>query len=305
MSESPIRAACILGATATGKTRLAARLAAGANGEVISIDSRQVYRGMDLGTGKDLEEYEVGGRAIPFHLIDIADPGDEYHLFQFKCDCVTAIREIHHRQHLPVLCGGSGLYLSAILEDYQLLSAPPDPVRRAEWEATSTESLVERLRSHGALHNTTDTLDRKRLIRALEVSEADPSSRAPSVKLNTVIFGIRIERPKLRQRITRRLEERLEQGMLDEPRALLAAGLKPEQLTFYGLEYRFLTQHLQGEQSWQEMFDGLNAAIHQFAKRQETWFRRMERQGVEIEWLDGLQSPEANVAHMLDRLRGG
>jgi len=305
MSESPIRAACILGATATGKTRLATRLAAGANGEVISIDSRQVYRGMNLGTGKDLEEYQVDGRSIPFHLIDIAEPGDEYHLFQFKGDCVTAIREIDQRQRLPVLCGGSGLYLSAILEDYQLLSAPPDPIRRAELEASSTEALLDRLQSHGALHNTTDTLERKRLIRAIEVAEADPSSRAPSVKLDTTIFGIRIERSELRQRITRRLEQRLEQGMLEEPRALLAAGLTPGQLTFYGLEYRFLTQHLQGELTSRQMFDGLNAAIHQFAKRQETWFRRMQRQGVEIEWLDGLLSPEANVAHMLDRLRGG
>jgi tRNA dimethylallyltransferase len=295
VSETPVPLVCILGPTATGKTRLAAHVAALANGEVISADSRQVYRHMDVGTGKDLSDYVVDGHTVRTHLIDIVDPGYEYNVYEFKRDCVTAIREIHSRGRLPVLCGGTGLYLSAILQDYQLLSAPPDPVRRAALESEPTERLIDELRSHGALHNTSDVQDRERLIRAIEIAETDPASRAPSVALDSRVFGLRWERSELRERITRRLAERLEQGLLDEVRALLDRGLTHDQLIFYGLEYRYVTEHLRGDLTYEQMGDALNAAIHQFAKRQDTWFRRMQRQGIDIRWLDGREAAEVNA----------
>jgi len=303
VAEKPIPLICILGPTATGKTRMAANVAATANGEVISADSRQVYRGMDLGTGKDLEDYVIDGHTVPTHLIDIVDPGYEYNLFEFKRDCVAAIREIHSRGRLPVLCGGTGLYLSAVLQDYQLLSAPPDPTRRAELEATPTVQLVTELQSHGPLHNTSDVEDRKRLIRAIEIAEADPSARAPSIALDSRVFGLRWERHDLRRRITQRLAHRLEHGLLDEAQALLDRGLTHDQLIFYGLEYRYVTEHLRGDLTRKQIFEGLNAAIHQFAKRQDTWFRRMERQGVEIHWLDGRDSPSINAKKGTDLFR--
>jgi tRNA dimethylallyltransferase len=213
MAESPIPLICILGPTAAGKTRLAAHVAAAANGEVVSADSRQVYRYMDIGTGKDLEDYRVDGLTVRSHLIDIVDPGYEYNLYEFKRDCIAAIREIHSRGRLPVLCGGTGLYLSAVLQDYQLLPAPPDPTRRAELQTAPTEQLIAELRSHGPLHNTSDVQDRKRLIRAIEIAEADPSARAPSIALDSRAFGIRWERRELRERITRRLAYRLDHGI--------------------------------------------------------------------------------------------
>jgi len=302
MTESPIPLICILGPTAAGKTRLAAHVAAAASGEVVSADSRQVYRHMDIGTGKDLEDYTVHGLTVLGHLVDIVDPGYEYNLFEFKRDCIAAIREIRSRGRLPVLCGGTGLYLSAVLQDYQLLSAPPDATRRAELENTPTEQLIAELRSHGPLHNTSDVQDRKRLIRAIEIAEADPSARAPSIALDSRTFGIRWQRRELRERITRRLTYRLDHGLLEEVRALLDSGLTHDQLTFYGLEYRYVTEHLRGDISREQMFAALGAAIHQFAKRQDTWFRRMERQGVEIRWLDGRDSPEANAEKVLDHV---
>lgn len=299
MAESPIPLICILGPTAAGKTRLAAHVAAAANGEVVSADSRQVYRHMNIGTGKDLEDYTVHGLTVRSHLIDIVDPGYEYNLYEFKRDCIAAIREIHSRGRLPVLCGGTGLYLSAVLQDYQLLSVPPDPVRRAELETIPTEQLIAELRSHGPLHNTSDVQERKRLIRAIEIAEADPSTRAPSIALDSRVFGIRWERRDLQKRITQRLAYRLDHGLLEEVRALLDRGLTHDQLIFYGLEYRYVTEYLRGDISREQMFAALGAAIHQFAKRQDTWFRRMERKGVEIHWLDGRDSPEANAEKAL------
>jgi tRNA dimethylallyltransferase len=289
-----------LGPTAVGKTRLAAHVAAIANGEVISADSRQVYRHMDVGTGKDLSDYVVDGHTIRTHLIDIVDPGYEYNVYEFKRDCVAAIRDVHSRGRLPVLCGGTGLYLSAILQDYQLLSAPPDPARRAALESQPTEQLIAELRSHGPLHNTSDVQDRERLIRAIEIAEADPSSRAPSVALDSRVFGLRRERDDLRERITRRLAQRLEHGLLEEVRALLGRGLTHEQLVFYGLEYRYVTEHLRGDLTHDQMVEALNAAIHQFAKRQDTWFRRMERQGVAIRWLDGREAAETHAKRIVN-----
>ena len=295
MTRTPIPLICILGPTAAGKTRLAAHVAVATNGEVISADSRQVYRHMDVGTGKDLEDYVVEGRTVRAHLIDIVDPGYEYNVYEFKRDCVAAIRDIRSRDRLPILCGGTGLYLSAILQDYQLLSAPPDPTRRAELEATPTQQLIGELRSYGPLHNTSDVRDRNRLIRAIEIAEADPSTRAPSIALDSLVFGLRWSRRTLRERITLRLRDRLEHGLLDEVRALLERGLTHDQLIFYGLEYRYVTEHLRGDIPYETMFDALNAAIHQLAKRQDTWFRRMERQGVAIHWLDAQDFPEVKA----------
>jgi tRNA dimethylallyltransferase len=254
---------------------------------------------MDVGTGKDLEDYVVDGHTVRKHLIDIVDPGYEYNVYEFKRDCVAAIREILSRGRLPILCGGTGLYLSAVLQDYQLLSAPPDPTRRAELQATATEQLIAELRSHGPLHNTSDVRDRQRLIRAIEIAEADPSARAPSIALDSLVFGLRWERQFLRERITERLAYRLEHGLLDEVRALLDRGLTHDQLSFYGLEYRYVTEHLRGDITRRQMFDALDAAIHQFAKRQDTWFRRMERQGIDIHWLDGRDAPEVNAKRVI------
>ncbi len=299
MAESPIPLVCILGPTAAGKTRLAAHVAAAANGEVVSADSRQIYRHMNIGTGKDLEDYTVHGLTVRSHLIDIVDPGYEYNLYEFKRDCIAAIREIHSRGRLPVLCGGTGLYLSAVLQNYQLLSVPPDPTRRAELETIPTEQLIAELRSYGPLHNTSDVQERKRLIRAIEIAEADPSTRAPSIALDSRVFGLRWERRDLRERITQRLAYRLDHELLEEVRALLDRGLTHDQLIFYGLEYRYVTEHLRGDISREQMLAALGAAIHQFAKRQDTWFRRMERKGVEIRWLDGRDSPEANAEKAL------
>jgi tRNA dimethylallyltransferase len=267
---------------------------------VISADSRQVYRDMDVGTGKDMEDYIVDGRTIPTHLIDIADPGYEYNVYEFKRDCVAAIRDIHSRGHFPILCGGTGLYLSAVLQDYQLLSAPPDPGRHAELEAVPTDQLILELRSHGPLHNTSDLLHRQRLIRAIEIAEAKPSARAPSIALDSHVFGVRWDRNELRRRITRRLVDRLEHGLLDEVSGLLDRGLTHDQLIFYGLEYRYATEYLRGDLTRRQMLDALTAAIHQFAKRQDTWFRRMERQGISIHWLDGRDSPESNAKSISD-----
>ncbi len=301
MSEKPIPLICILGPTASGKTRLAASVAGLVDGEVVSADSRQVYRHMDLGTGKDLGEYLVSGRRIPVHLVDIVDPGYEYNLFEFKRDGVAAIQDIHSRNRFPILCGGTGLYLNALLQDYQLLAVPPNPNRQAELKEKSTEELVAELKTHGPLHNQTDILNRKRLIRAIEIAEAPPASVSPSISLNSCVYGLRWDRSVLRARITKRLQERLESGMIEEVQRLLERGLTPEQLIFYGLEYRFITEYLRGDYSQKEMFLQLNTAIHHFAKRQDTWFRKMEREGVAIHWLDGQESPETNAKIILSQ----
>lgn len=302
MTEKPIPLVCILGPTAAGKTGLAVRLAASIPGEVISADSRQVYRYMDLGTGKDLADYVVDGKTIPYHLIDIVDPGHEYNVYRYKNDCVAAIRDLHSRGLMPVLCGGSGLYLSAILQNYELRSAPPDTGRRTELESMSNQRLEAELRSRGELHNTTDTSDRRRLIRAIEIAEAPLDAHKTTVPIDAQIFGMQWEPEVLRERISKRLAQRLDQGLIDEVRSLLARGLTPEQLKFYGLEYRYVTEYVCDETSRDRMFELLNRAIAKFAKRQRTWFRRMERQGVSIHWLDGRLRAEQHVRRILDRL---
>jgi tRNA dimethylallyltransferase len=277
----------ILGATAGGKTGLAVKVALHVAGEIISADSRQVYRGMDLGTGKDLFEYGE----IPYHLIDIAEPGSEYNVFQFQRDCFAAIEEIWQRQKLPVICGGTGMYLDAVLSGYRLIAVPPDLPLRKELEAFSDDALRRKLlQLKPEQHNKTDLEDRERLVRAIEIALGEQKVAGdlpPLPQLTPLVFGIRWPRELLRQRIALRLQQRLAAGMVDEVRHLHESGVAWEKLEFYGLEYRLIAQYLQGKLNRNDMEQKLRSAIGQFAKRQETFFRRMEKRGVKIHWLDG------------------
>jgi tRNA dimethylallyltransferase len=289
----------ILGPTATGKTRLAASVAAAFGGEVISADSRQVYRGMDLGTGKDLDEYVVDGLRVPYHLVDIADPGEEYNVYRFQQDFLQAFKDICARQRRPVMCGGTGMYLESVILAYGLKDGSHDETLRQELESMSDEQLSDRLRSLRELHNVTDIRDRDRMIRAIEVSlSSGEEGNTLSGHLSDIkhrVFGISLPREEIRKRITTRLRQRLEEGMVEEVKMLLDKGLSPAQLEFYGLEYRYLTRYVTGEISYNDMFQKLNSAIHQFAKRQATWFRRMERKGVNIQWIDGSMDADAKA----------
>ena len=280
----------ILGPTATGKTKLAAALAAIIGGEIISADSRQVYRGMDIGTGKDLDDYRYNGQVIPYHLIDIVETGHEYNIFEFQRDFASAFRKIAERNKIPILTGGSGLYLDAVVNGYELTEAPEDPYLRKRLERYTDDELRDKLKSYGPLHNTTDLLDRKRTVRAIEIKEYEkhnPMRKVTMPAIDSVIFGISFERQEIRSRITARLMKRLEQGMIDEVKRLMEQGVEPEKLIFYGLEYKFVTLYLIGELTYEQMFAQLNTAIHQLAKRQITWFRRMEKRGTKIYWIDG------------------
>jgi tRNA dimethylallyltransferase len=282
---------CILGPTASGKTPFAARLALFLGGEIISADSRQVYRGMDIGTGKDYKDYIVGDTRVPFHLIDITDAGEEYNVFQYQKDFYRVFKTILDRELLPILCGGTGLYIEAVLKGYRLLQVPVNDALRRELEPQSVEDLTSRLKSYKNLHNTTDTIIRKRIIRAIEIEEhllTHPASEEIISEIHPVIFGLDIEREQRREKITRRLKQRLDSGMIDEARHLLRSGISHEKLEFYGLEYKYLSRYLEGKISYDEMFDSLNTAIHQFAKRQMTWFRKMEREGIKIHWIDAM-----------------
>ncbi len=280
----------ILGPTATGKTGLATYLASQLNGEIISADSRQVYRGMDIGTGKDIAEYTIEEQQIPYHLIDIVDPGYEYNVFEFQKDFLEVYKSIDDRGRLPILCGGTGMYIESILKGYKLIDVPNNEALRAQMEEKSDQDLEELLKSYKNIHNTTDISERDRLIRAIEIQkyyEEHPEIDTSFPDISSLILGIDFDRRVVRSRITDRLEQRLKNGMLEEIENLLKNGTTAEQLKFYGLEYRFITQYIEGEISYTEMFRRLNTAIHQFAKRQMTWFRRMEKQGFEIHWLDG------------------
>lgn len=281
----------ILGPTASGKTRVATHAAKHLKGEVISADSRQVYRGMDLGTGKDYKDYFVDGEKVPYHLIDIVDAGYEYNVFEYQNDFLNVYTDLIDRGKFPVLCGGSGLYLEAVLKNYKLSRVPKNDELRQQLENKSLEELEVILRSYKPeLHNSTDTENKKRALRAIEIEEYlkfHPETDPPMAEMNSLVVGIKYDRLNRRKRITQRLQQRLDEGMLNEVQVLLNKGLSPEQLTYYGLEYRFLTQHLIGKISFDEMFSKLETAIHQFAKRQMTWFRRMEKQGTNIHWLDG------------------
>jgi tRNA dimethylallyltransferase len=284
----------ILGPTASGKTALAARLAYELDGEVISADSRQVYRGMDIGTGKDYCDYLVNGKRIPVHLVDIADPGYEYNVFEYQQDFRRIFPGITGRGKTPILCGGSGMYLESVLKGYDLIMIEKDSTRTALLEKKTDEELQEILLSLRIAHNTTDLMDRKRTIKAIEIATISMGNNQyqSEVPANGLVCGIRFEREILRNRITERLNNRLRNGMIEEVKVLLDKGLTASQLKFYGLEYRYVTQFLEKELDYDSMYRLLNTAIHQFAKRQMTWFRRMERNGFHIHWIDGMLNEE-------------
>ena len=289
----------ILGPTASGKTPFAAALAHELNTEIISADSRQIYRGMDLGTGKDLADYTVDGHPIPYHLIDIADPGYKYNVFEYQRDFLISYESIKQKGCLPVLCGGTGMYLESVLKGYKLMPVPENPELRARLANHSLEELTEILKQYKTLHNSTDVDTVKRAIRAIEIEEyyaVHPVPEREFPKLNSLIIGVDIDRELRREKITRRLKQRLDEGMVDEVRTILATGVKPEDLIYYGLEYKFLTLYIIGELSFEEMVSQLEIAIHQFAKRQMTWFRGMERRGCKIHWIDATLPTEEKIA---------
>lgn len=289
----------ILGPTASGKTQFAAALADRLDAEIISADSRQVYRGMDIGTGKDLVDYKVGDRMIPYHLIDIADAGAKYNLYQYQTDFLEAYNSIKSRGKRVVLCGGSGLYLESILRGYRLVSAPENPELRRSLEGKSLAELTEILKGYKELHNTTDVDTAKRAIRAIEIEECyrqTPVSEKEFPKLSSLTVGIDIDRELRRQRITDRLEARLQEGMIEEVQRLLDNGVKAEDLISYGLEYRYVTLYLTGQLELRYMKKELEVAIHQFAKRQMTWFRGMEKRGTHIEWVPFTYTMEQKIS---------
>ncbi len=297
----------ILGPTATGKTGLAAHFAARMNGEVISADSRQVYRGMDLGTGKDYEDYFVDGVEVPSHLVDIEAAGVHYNVYRFQTDFINVFEEINSRKKFPVLCGGSGLYLEAVLKNYRLIEVPPNKELRKELEGKTLAELTEILKAiKPELHNHTDVETDRRAIRAIEIEKyyaENPKDDSEMPNINSLNIGIDFDREMRRQRITTRLRQRLDEGMLDEVQKLLDSGLTPEQLIYYGLEYKFLTLHLIGELTFDEMFAKLEIAIHQFAKRQMTWFRGMEKRGTKIHWINGHLPMEEKVEEIVSFLK--
>ena len=293
----------ILGPTASGKTSVAAALALRTGGEIISADSRQVYRRMDIGTGKDLADYTIGDVHIPYHLIDIAEPGTKYNLFQYQQDFHTAYNDIRSRGKLPILCGGTGLYIEAVLGGYSLSPVPQNQKLRESLEGKSldqlTQMLVQLKQKNGSnMHNRTDVDTAQRAIRAIEIETYNiehPTPERQMPPVDSLIIGINIDRELRRQKITRRLKARLEEGMCDEIRSLIDGGVNPDDLIYYGLEYKFVTEYVVGKTSYEEMFRQLEIAIHQFAKRQMTWFRGMERRGYTIHWIDAAQSMDEKV----------
>ena len=297
----------ILGPTASGKTPFAAALADKLNTEIISTDSRQVYRGMTIGTGKDLADYTVNGRQIPFHLIDICDPGDKYNVFQFQHDFHTCFQKIKEKGKLPILCGGTGLYIEAVLKGYKLLDVPENSELRERLKFKSLEELEDILRSYKKLHNKTDVDSAQRAIRAIEIEEyylnQSPGQRDyPPV--NSLIIGVDVDRELRRAKISKRLKVRLDEGMIEEVESLICSGVSPDDLIYYGLEYKYLTLYVTGKIAYQEMYDQLEIAIHQFAKRQMTWFRGMERKGFVIHWIDAalpMQGKISKALALLDR----
>jgi tRNA dimethylallyltransferase len=296
----------ILGPTATGKTGLAAHLASRIDGEVISGDSRQVYRGMDIGTGKDYIDYFVDGIEVPSHLVDIEDPGVHYNVYRFQTDFGRVFDDICSREKFPVLCGGSGLYLEAVLKDYRLIQVPPNKDLRKTLEGKTLEELSEILKElKPKLHNKTDIETDRRVIRAIEIElyyRNNPATEASAAEFNSLNIGVKVDREVRRNRITQRLRQRLDEGMVQEVQRLLDSGLTPEQLIYYGLEYKYVTLYLTGALTFGEMFEQLEIAIHQFAKRQMTWFRGMEKRGTEIHWIDGQLPMEEKVGMILTLL---
>ena len=289
----------ILGPTASGKTQFAAALASRLDTEIISADSRQIYKEMNLGTGKDLADYTVNGKQIPYHLIDIAEPGYKYNVFEYQRDLLKAYETVRIKGKLPIMCGGTGMYLESVLKGYRLLPVPENPELRARLNGKSLDELTEILKQYKTLHNTTDVDTAKRAIRAIEIEEYyahTPVDERAFPQLNSLIVGIDIDRELRREKITRRLQQRLEEGMVEEVRDLIKKGIKPEDLIYYGLEYKYLTLYVIGELTYEQMFHDLEIAIHQFAKRQMTWFRGMERRGFTIHWMNAQWSMEEKIA---------
>lgn len=295
----------ILGPTASGKTSLATRLAMKLKGEIISADSRQVYRSMDIGTGKDLSEYIVDGVFIPYHLIDIVEPGYKYNLFEYQRDFLQAYNAIQQKGRQPILCGGTGLYIESILKGYKLVPVPENPSLRAELERYELPQLTEKLKTYKQLHNTTDVDTKKRAIRAIEIEEyyLEHEAEIPEFpKINSLVIGVDIERELRREKISKRLRSRLDEGMVDEVKNILASGVSPDDLIYYGLEYKYLTNYVIGKMTYDDMVSELEIAIHQFAKRQMTWFRGMERRGFTIHWIDATLPMETKIQKILSFL---
>ncbi len=300
MSENKLIA--IVGPTASGKTKVAVDLALEIGSEVISGDSRQVYRQMDLGTGKDIEEYTIGNHTVPYHLIDIVDAGYKYNIHEFQNDFFKAYQDVKTRCNLPILCGGSGLYVESVTKHYNLVSVPPNPALQKSLEEKSLDELKTILANLRPLHNRSDTETKRRAIRAIEIADfqnKNPEQEVDFPKLKTLFIGIDIERDLRREKISKRLDERLQNGMVEEVQRLLET-LSPEDLIYYGLEYKYLTLYLTHQLSYDEMKRQLEIAIHQFAKRQMTWYRGMERRGVKINWISTHLSPQAKNQAILE-----
>ena len=297
----------VLGPTACGKTTFAVALADHLHTAVISADSRQVYRSMDLGTGKDLGEYILEGRAVPHHLIDIVDAGYKYNVFEFQRDFLDVYTALRTEGQLPVMCGGTGMYIESVLRGYRLIEVPENSELRDSLADKSLEELTVILKSYKRLHNTTDVDTCKRAIRAIEIEEyyrTNEASIRDFPKINSLTIGLDISRELRRERISRRLRERLDLGMVDEVRGILASGVKPDDLIYYGLEYKYLTLYVIGALNYDDMVNQLEIAIHQFAKRQMTYFRGMERRGVDINWIDASLSAEEKLFRVNQLLEG-
>ena len=292
----------IIGPTASGITAFAAALAARLDTEIISGDSRQVYRSMDIGTGKDLADYVVDGKQIPYHLIDICNPGDKYNVFEYQHDFHKAFEEIRKKGKLPILCGGTGMYIESVLRGFKLLDVPQNPALRESLKGKSLAELEQILASYKVLHNKTDVDSAQRAIRAIEIEEfykTEAPDKREYAPINSLIIGVDIDRDLRREKISKRLRARLDEGMVDEVRAILATGVNPDDLIYYGLEYKFLTLYIIGQLTYDEMVSQLEIAIHQFAKRQMTWFRGMERRGLHIHWLDALLPTDEKINNVL------
>jgi tRNA dimethylallyltransferase len=295
----------ITGPTASGKTSLAVAVAKMIEGEVISADSRQVYRGMNIGTGKDYDDYLIEGRRVPCHLIDIADPGYKYNVFEYQRDFVRVYTSLRGRNVFPVVCGGSGMYTDSIISGYKMVEVPPDSGFRSNLEKKSMEELIEILSTYKELHNTTDIDTKKRVIRAIEIEHFNKNkikniSKFP--KIRSLVVGVLPDRESRRMNISKRLRERLDAGMIDEVKHLIEQGVSAEILIYYGLEYKYITLYLTGKMTYDDMVKDLEIAIHQFAKRQMTWFRGMERRGVKINWLDWKLTKEEKIGRVMELL---
>ncbi|HUX96761.1 MAG TPA: tRNA (adenosine(37)-N6)-dimethylallyltransferase MiaA [Bacteroidales bacterium] len=295
----------VTGPTASGKTSLAVSLAHSLKGEIVSADSRQVYRGMDIGTGKDYNDYIIDGKTIPYHLIDIADPGYKYNVFEYQRDFFKVYKLLKERNVFPVVCGGSGMYADSIITGYKMVEVPPDTGLRRRLEKKSMEELTGILSAMKNLHNTTDIDNKKRVIRAIEIEHYNKNRKAhisDIPRINSLVIGVNLHRDLRRRNITRRLHQRLEAGLVEEVKRLISSGVHADMLIYYGLEYKYITHYLMGKLSYDKMVTDLEIAIHQFAKRQMTWFRGMEKKGTKIHWIDGELQMDEKVGMVINLL---